>query len=106
MDKWILKNRDVLLSNEYFELVKDEVITSNGTTIPDYYYINTKQAVAIVALDENQNVILKRGYRHPLGEMLIELPAGAIEEDESDGLEAAKENYLKKQDINQVTGFA
>lgn len=96
MDKWILKNRDVLLSNEYIELVKDEVITSNGTLIPDYYYINTKHAVAIVALDENQNVILKREYRHPLGEMLIELPAGAIEEDESDGLEAAKRELLEE----------
>lgn len=37
-------------------------------------------AVGIVALDEDGRVVLIRQYRHPVGEWLIELPAGLLDE--------------------------
>lgn len=36
-------------------------------------------AVAILALDENNNVVLIHQYRHPLGRRLWELPAGLLD---------------------------
>ncbi len=39
-------------------------------------------AVAIVALDEDQNVLLIRQFRLGAGQVLIELPAGTLEPDE------------------------
>lgn len=36
-------------------------------------------AVAVVALDERQRVILVRQYRHPVGRFLDELPAGLLD---------------------------
>ncbi|MGV0746522.1 NUDIX domain-containing protein [Mycolicibacterium sp. XJ870] len=36
-------------------------------------------AVAVVALDEDQNVVLVYQYRHPLGRRLWELPAGLLD---------------------------
>lgn len=94
MKKWTLQKRKVIFSNEYVELVKDNVTTSNGVVIPDYYYINTRHAVIVVVLDDSLNVILKKGYRHPLREVLIELPAGTFEEHETDGLAVAKRELL------------
>lgn len=40
-------------------------------------------AVVIVPVDEGGNVLLIRQYRHPVGEMLLEAPAGVIEPGES-----------------------
>ncbi len=36
-------------------------------------------AVAVVALDEDRNVVLVHQYRHPLGRRLWELPAGLLD---------------------------
>jgi ADP-ribose pyrophosphatase len=36
-------------------------------------------AVAILALDEHERVVLIRQYRHPVGDWLIELPAGLLD---------------------------
>jgi 8-oxo-dGDP phosphatase len=36
-------------------------------------------AVGIVALDEDDRVVLIRQYRHPVGETLVELPAGLLD---------------------------
>ena len=38
-------------------------------------------AVAVVALDDDDNVVLLRQYRHPVGRYLWELPAGLRDED-------------------------
>ena len=37
-------------------------------------------AVGVVALDEQDRVVLIRQYRHPVGEWLIEIPAGLLDE--------------------------
>ena len=37
-------------------------------------------AVGILALDEHDRVVLIRQYRHPVGEWLIELPAGLLDQ--------------------------
>ena len=36
-------------------------------------------AVGVVALDEQERVVLIRQYRHPLGDWLVELPAGLLD---------------------------
>lgn len=49
-------------------------------------------AVAIVALDDDGNVVLVYQYRHPLGRRLWELPAGLLDMgDEAPHLTAARE---------------
>ncbi|MDO4539736.1 MAG: NUDIX hydrolase [Syntrophomonadaceae bacterium] len=37
------------------------------------------EAVAVVALDESQNIILIRQYRYATGQQLLEIPAGLME---------------------------
>lgn len=43
--------------------------------------IHRKDAVAIVALLENKNVLLVKQYRAPLEQPIVELPAGIVEDD-------------------------
>jgi len=55
-------------------------------------------AVAIVAVDDDNNIILVRQYRKPVEGVLLEIPAGTMEKDE-EPLECAK------RELREETGF-
>lgn len=57
-------------------------------------------AVAVVAVDDDGRVVLIRQYRHPLGERLLELPAGLIDIAGEDPLAAAR------RELAEETGLA
>ncbi|SFK67596.1 NUDIX domain-containing protein [Geodermatophilus ruber] len=53
-------------------------------------------AVAVVALDEDERVVLVRQYRHPVGQYLWELPAGLRDADGEPPLETAKRELAEE----------
>jgi ADP-ribose pyrophosphatase len=53
-------------------------------------------AVAVVALDDDDNVVLLRQYRHPVAAHLWELPAGLRDEDGEPPLETAKRELAEE----------
>jgi 8-oxo-dGDP phosphatase len=53
-------------------------------------------AVAVVALDDDDNVVLVRQYRHPVGAYLWELPAGLRDADGEPPLETAKRELAEE----------
>jgi ADP-ribose pyrophosphatase len=53
-------------------------------------------AVAVVALDDDENVVLLRQYRHPVGRHLWELPAGLRDADGEPALETAKRELAEE----------
>jgi ADP-ribose pyrophosphatase len=75
----------------------DTVVLPSGreTTREIAHYPNS---VGIVPLDENKNVILVRQYRHAVGKMLLEIPAGGMEAGESPLQSALRE-------LEEETGY-
>ncbi len=53
-------------------------------------------AVAVVALDEQDRVVVVRQYRHPIGRRLDELPAGLLDVDGEPPLETAKRELAEE----------
>ncbi len=47
-------------------------------------------AVIVLAVDEEERAVVLRQYRHPVGMRLVELPAGKLDEDGEDPLDAAR----------------
>ncbi|MFC4072105.1 NUDIX domain-containing protein [Actinoplanes subglobosus] len=58
-----------------FSVYTDEVTMSDGSTAARDV-VENRGAVVVVALDEQDRVVLIRQYRHPVGRHLWELPAG------------------------------
>jgi ADP-ribose pyrophosphatase len=68
-------------------------------------------AVGILALDDADRVLLLRQYRHPVGAMLWEPPAGLLDVDGEDPLEAARrelyeEAHLQARDWRVLVDYA
>lgn len=53
-------------------------------------------AVAIIALDEQDRVLLIRQYRHPVGQYLFEPPAGLLDSAGEDPLAAARRELVEE----------
>lgn len=95
MDKWKTTCSQELLDTKWVKVRKDAVDLPNGQHIDDFYAITINEAAAIVALDDDGNIILKKEYRHCYGRDLIEIPAGGFERGE-EGLEVAKRELLEE----------
>ena len=66
------------LKNRVFRIVTDEVKMPDGA-IAERDYMRHVGAVGVIALDDEENIVLVRQYRHALGRELWELPAGLID---------------------------
>lgn len=64
-------------------------------------------ATAVVPIDENGNVILVEQYRHPVGDIVLEIPAGMLEEGEDPKVcairELEEETSFKAKDLIHIT---
>ena len=60
---------------ELVDLDRDWVPTPDGEQMHRQYLLHPG-AVAVIALDENDRIVVVRQYRHPVGFQLIEPPAG------------------------------
>jgi len=71
------------------DVYTDEVQMPDGTTAKRDV-VDHPGAVAVLALDANDNVVMVRQYRHPVRAHLLELPAGLLDLEGEDALTAAK----------------
>jgi ADP-ribose pyrophosphatase len=58
--------------------------------------IEHQGAVAVVAVDDEDNVLVLRQYRHPVGARLVELPAGLLDVDGEDPHAAARRELAEE----------
>lgn len=68
----------VLHAGRIFDLVSEDVDLGKGGTVTREF-IRHPGAVAIVALDDDDRVLLIRQYRHPVRSYLWEVPAGLLD---------------------------
>jgi 8-oxo-dGTP pyrophosphatase MutT (NUDIX family) len=73
----------------------DSVELINGQTVVRDLVIHTG-AVGIVAIDEQERVLLNRQYRHPVGAYLWEPPAGLLDVVDEDPLDCAKREFVEE----------
>jgi 8-oxo-dGDP phosphatase len=76
----------------------DEVSMPGGTTAKREV-VEHLGAVAVVALDDEDRVVLIHQYRHPLGHRLWELPAGLLDIDGEDPVTSAARELAEEVDL-------
>lgn len=90
-----VRSRAERFRGRVFSVVTDHV-TMPGGRIAARDWVRHVGAVAVVALDEQDRVVLVRQYRHPVGRPLWELPAGLVDVD-GEALPAAAARELAEE---------
>ncbi len=86
--------REELLAGNFLKVVRDTVRLPDGGS-GTREYVRHPGAVAIVGLTDDGQVVLERQWRHPVGRVMIELPAGKLDAGE-DRLACAQRELLEE----------
>lgn len=91
-----------------FQVRVDTVRTDEGRTTTREIVLHP-DCVAIIAVDENDNILLVRQFRKSVEKELLEIPAGGIEKGEDPELavdrEMREETGLQPRKIERLGGF-
>ncbi len=98
MKPWNVRQSRVLLDRPWLKLRVDHVVTSSGHEIEEFHVVDTRNWVAVLALTDDNRVVLVEQYRHGLGRISLELPAGVIDSGETPQQTAERE-------LREETGY-
>lgn len=97
---WICNGSKTIIKDQWINLHADDCELPDGTKISPFYVNTIPDFVVTVAVTENGEFIFVRQYRHGTRQILLELPAGCLEESDPDASSAAARELLEE------TGYA
>jgi 8-oxo-dGTP pyrophosphatase MutT (NUDIX family) len=96
---WVIRSTEIILDRPHLRLRADTIELPGGRIVPEYFVRETRGFSLVFALTADERVILVRQYKHGIGHVVLELPAGAI--DEGENAKACAERELLEE-----TGYA
>jgi ADP-ribose pyrophosphatase len=86
-------------NHQYFTARKDKYQTPSGKIVEEYFVVELPESACVVALTADNKILMVSQYRHPIGQMSLELPGGFIEKDEP------KEKAISRE-LLEETGYS
>ena len=101
--KWKIVSSEYISRHKYFTARKDKCVMPDGKIVPEYFVVELPRTVCGVALTKEGEVLMIKQYRHPLEEVLLEIPGGFIDKGET--AEEAMRRELKEETGYEFTSF-
>ena len=99
--KWRVENsRLVYDRSPWLKIWEQDVTLPNGTSIEGYILAEARDVGLVFALTDNQHVILVEQYKHGIGDMEVDLPAGYLDDEDPSPLVGTQRELLEE------TGYA
>jgi 8-oxo-dGTP pyrophosphatase MutT (NUDIX family) len=95
-EPWKVLARQYLSRKFWYTVRVDKVELPNGSVIPEYWVNEYVPWVNVVAVTTDDEVLLIRQYRHGLGEVHFEIPAGTTDPGETSLEGAARRELLEE----------
>jgi ADP-ribose pyrophosphatase len=96
--RWKVLRSDYVIETPHLRLRSDHIELPGGQQISDYFVRESRGFAVIFALTPDERVVLVRQYKHGIGERVLELPAGAIDEGETPA-------HCAQRELTEETGF-
>jgi ADP-ribose pyrophosphatase len=93
---WKLRGSVTRFENEICKLREDDVELEDGKHV-QYAYLERDQAVIIVPVTPNGEIVMLRQYRYPVDEWCLEVPAGGTHDVDNTSLEEVVRKELREE---------
>ena len=80
---WRILSSDYRIETKFLRLRADRVELPSGAIVEEYFVRESRGFCIVFALTPEMDVLLVRQYKHGIGEIVTELPAGMIDADET-----------------------
>jgi ADP-ribose pyrophosphatase len=86
---WKILSSEYLHQHVYFTARRDRCEKQDGTIIENYFVVELPPSACAVALTASNEVVLIKQYRHPIEQVIYEIPGGFIDagEDIAEGIQ-------------------
>ncbi|MFJ3672994.1 NUDIX domain-containing protein [Streptomyces sp. NPDC090106] len=106
-EEWEIRSTETPFVGNKTSVRTDEVVMPDGSVVRRDYQVHPG-SVAVLALDDEDRVLLIRQYRHPVRHKLWEIPAGLLDVPGENPLHAAQrelyeEAHVKAEDWRVLT---
>jgi 8-oxo-dGTP pyrophosphatase MutT (NUDIX family) len=95
---WRILSSEYRIETKFLRLRADRVELPSGVVVEDYFVRESRGFCVVFALTPDENVLLVRQYKHGVGEIVTDLPAGVIDAGETPETCAVRE-------LAEETGF-
>lgn len=99
-DGWQVRRRRRLIDNQWLRVDVEDVVLPDGHVIEDYYVVHEPDFVMVLAVTTDGLAVLVRQYKHGVGRVVLELPAGYLDRDDGSPAEAVR------RELREETGYA
>lgn len=97
---WKVRESKYIIADPWLRLRSDTVLLPDGRSVTPRPVFEYPDWVDVIALTDELNVVLVDQYRHAVGQMRTEFPAGAVDNASEEPLAAIKRELLEE------TGYA
>lgn len=95
--KWkVLSSKYLAKDPPWFTVRVDKVQLPNKKVLDNYYVLEYPEWACIIALTKSNQIVMVEQYRHAIGKIGLELPAGVVDNEDSNVMVAAKRELLEE----------
>ncbi|MDZ4794646.1 MAG: NUDIX hydrolase [Bacteroidota bacterium] len=98
--KWKTLSSEYLFNDRWFKVRRERCETPVGKIVDPYYVYEFPTWVAAVPVTKEGKILMIRQYRHAVGEVVIEIPGGCVDDTDKDNEAAIARELLEE------TGYA
>lgn len=78
----VFQSREELFNGRFLHALRDTVMLPNGKSTVREFFVHPG-AVMVIPLLDNGRVIMERQFRYPVGQVMVEFPAGKLDPNEA-----------------------